>query len=972
MEKHFDFKEREAALYEMWERSGAFAPEGARDQRAPVFNIAMPPPNANGELHLGHAFGYTLKDIFGRFHRLLGERVELLPGKDHAGIQTQVVFEKRLKAQGVDFKTMPPKELYQLCYDFCMDRSQYMRSQEKRLGISADWSRELFTLDPRLNEIVFDTFVRMYREGLVYRGKRIINWSVFSQTAISDVEVEYKEVEGGLWYLAYPLLTPTPLNLEASRLPADALVLKGQSEERLALISSALKSGTQVTLPSAEGEHSQFAVFSCEQTDFGSETLLKNFKLELSAAQREPLGSKGFIARLLPIFPRDKGLITATTRPETMLGDTALVVHPDDPRYADLIEARVKLPLTSRSIKVIADKRVDPTYGSGVIKVTPAHDFLDYDIGQDHKLEIIQVIGKDGRMTADAGAAFQGLTLTEARDAVIKQLDAEKLLISSTTITHKVPIGERGKDIIEPLVSEQWFVNVDKQGNSLKRRALELIRSGAIKIYPARFQALFEQWLENLRDWNISRQLWWGHQMPVWYRESSGNTETYVGTTPPEGQGWVQESDTFDTWFSSGQWAYSTFAAHKMVDLDNIKGNPWVPSHTMVMGRDILFFWACRMLVMTVYRLGTIPWKNIFFTGLIRDEHGQKMSKSKGNGIEPKELIEEFGTDSLRLGLVMGTSPGNDVSLAKRKIEGYSKFINKLWNAGKLVEMKLAPLYAETTLSSSTLNTEPELTLDSSKWMLAELTRLHTTVTQKLSEYEPSIAVDELYNWTWTTFCDWYLEMMKVLVDGAPKEQLAEVGYVASVGFRTILTMLHPFIPYITEELYQKLPFIQRSGEPHLMASSWGLERHVTEAKTEIPVIMEIVTAIRSVKAALAIPHKRIRISISLALSKESTLLITEMARADLCNESEIPAAMILRKPFSRGVIVCEVEGKENYQKRLEKDREAHRGTIAVLEKKLSGAFASQAKPELVQKERERLAQTQSALSEIERELAGL
>jgi valyl-tRNA synthetase len=881
LEKHFNFQTRERELSALWEAHGISKPAASE---APVFNIAMPPPNANGELHLGHAFGYTVMDILGRFHRLQGERVLLLPGKDHAGIQTQVVYEKKLKAEKVDVAALSREELYQRCYDFCIDRAQYMRAQEKTLGLSADWSRELFTLDPRLSDIVFETFEKMWKDGLIYRGKRIINWSVFSQTAISDVEVEYKEQDGGLWYIAYPFVAPP------RTLPGEELTLPG---------------GT---------------------------------KIQVGA----------------------RGMVTATTRPETMLGDTALAVHPDDPRYQGLIGLTVRVPLCGREIPIIADKRIDPAYGTGVVKVTPAHDFLDYDIGQDHALPAVQVIGKDGKMTTEAGADFAGLTITAAREAVIAKLTESGELLDTATMKHKVPIGERGKDIIEPLISEQWFVAVDKPGNSLKARALELIRSGKIKVYPSRFQPLFEQWLENLRDWNISRQIWWGQRLPVWYRRTSGQEEIHVGRTSP-GPEWEQDTDTFDTWFSSGQWAFSTMAAHGLVDLDRSPPqSPFFPTHTMVMGRDILFFWACRMLLLTTYRVGDVPWKNIFFTGLIRDEHGQKMSKSKGNGIEPNEMIEKFGADALRVALVMGASPGNDINLGPKKIEGYSKFINKIWNAAKLIEMKVGdfpPLLGEV----------PEVTLQSNRWILAELARVNRVVTQKFAEYEISIAADELYNFVWSSVCDWYLEVMKVLVDVGSLWQARETHYTAITVLRSVLTMLHPVLPFVTEEIYQKLHFLQTT--PTLAGSVWPSDLEALESDSTMHDVMEVVTAIRSVKAALAIPHKEIRVGLSVTFGKETTLLVRKLARVSLCNPEDIPAELALRRPFSRGVIVCEVEGKENYRKRLEKDLETNRGVIENLDRKLSGDFAKNAKPEIVEKERERLTQAQNAARELQQEL---
>lgn len=893
MDKHFDFPNREKAIYELWEQAGIFKPESALDRSSPVFNICLPPPNANGELHLGHAFGYTVMDILGRFHRLKGEQVLLLPGKDHAGIQTQVVFEKRLKAEHKDLHKIPVTDLYQQCYEFCIDRSQYMRSQEKRLGLSADWSRELFTLDPRLTDIIYETFERLWNDGLVYKGHRIVNWSVFSQTSISDVEVEYKEQEGKLWYILYPLSQP--------------LGDKAETE--------------------------------CELPD----------------------GTKFKIG--------ERGIVVATTRPETMLGDTGLIVHPDDPRYRHLIGQEVILPIVGRKLKIIGDKRVDPTFGTGVVKVTPAHDFLDYEVGQEHKLEIVQVIGKDGRMTEQAGEHFVGLTTVECRAKLEEKLEHENLILAVSKMKHKVPIGERGKDVIEPLISEQWFIAVDKPGNSIKQRALEFLRNDKVNIYPSRFKVLFEQWLENLRDWNISRQLWWGHRLPVWYKGTKDNhSEIYVGKSPPDGTGWVQEEDIFDTWFSSGQWAFSTVAAQDLVNLsENTPENDYFPNHTMVMGRDILFFWACRMLLLTSYRLKQIPWKNIFFTGLIRDEHGQKMSKSKGNGIEPNEIIEKHGADALRLALVMGATPGNDISISTRKIEGYSKFINKLWNAAKLFELKFSALPAID-------NSIVEIKLEANKWILNEVSKQFESISAKLNNYDISIAADELYNFTWTTFCDWYLEIMKVQVDKGSQAEVNETLVTATSCLRTILLMLHPFIPFVTEEIYQSIPLLKEKNHQLLAAYPWQLDSIFSQdSSSQTPMLdaaLDVIQAVRSVKAALGIPHKPIQINLSSELNDEAKRLITEMARVNFCEGSTITAERALKKPYRGGVVTCEVDGKDKYRQRIEKDIASNQKTIADIERKLDGPFATHADPELVEKERQRLEFAKHALRELSNELS--
>ena len=949
--KHFESANREKELYEFWEKSGVFKNKGqaklartgackskSGDQ---TFNIAMPPPNANGELHLGHAFGYTVMDILGRYHRLTGKETLLIPGKDHAGIQTQVVFEKKLKAEGRDHTKIPKEDLYKECYDFCIDRANYMRNQEKQMGLSADWEKEIFTLDPRVNKVVYETFKKLYDDGLVYKGSRIINWSIFSQTGISDVEVEYAEKDGNLWYLAYPL--------------AEACKNKAKGFDFV------LPNGTSVKV--------------------GAEFI-----------------------------------IVATTRPETLLGDTAITVNPEDERYAGLIGSTVVVPFVNREIKIIADKRVDAEFGTGAVKVTPAHDFNDYEIGCDHKLEMIQVIGKDGKMTAATGKAYEGLTIAECREKLLADLTATGQLLDTKKIKHKVPIGERGKDIIEPLISEQWFINVDKEGNSLKRAALKKIQDGEINIYPERFKVLFEQWLENLRDWNISRQLWWGHQLPVWVedshapvRASQPTTASYIVTTgePPtnqkEGHTYTQEADTFDTWFSSGQWAFSTAVANGLLELDSecntenkagagsklagtiktdtvacdsaTNTSPYFPTHTMVMGRDILFFWACRMLLLTVYRTGQVPWKNIFFTGLIRDEHGQKMSKSKGNGIEPAEMIKKYGADTLRLGLVMGATPGNDLSLSEKKFEGYNKFINKLWNAAKLIEMKLVSVSEDVKSKidlKNTANNTFTAKLNSNLWVISEIEKLHQNVTNKLNAYEISIAVDEIYGFTWTKFCDWYLEILKINVDKGDDNQKIETLNTALYSFKRILILLQPFLPFITEEIYQKLPLVKSCDSLALEDWNYNLKINTEKFNPEIiSRIDDVVSAVRSVKSALLINHKEINISLDFTPSAEEALLISELAKVKFVIATTISADLALKKPYPKGTIICEVENKHLYHDRLKKELDTNKNSIIAIEKKLTGDFMKFAKPEIVQAEKERLESAKNTVIELEKEISG-
>jgi valyl-tRNA synthetase len=902
MTQFFNFEEEEPKIYNLWlsRKIGSLRPSS----KAP-FVLTMPPPNANGELHLGHVFGYVTMDILGRFHRAKGSPTLLLPGKDHAGIQTQVVFEKKLKSEGIDPHSMSREELYNRCAEFCLDRATYMRSQEQSIGISADWDKEFFTLDERLNKVVYETFIQMWNDGLIYRGLRIVNWSVLSQTAISDVEVEYQEQKGSLWFIKYrgATLEEKPIKQASYKLiktSSDAMFIEGEKLPLGALY---------------EIDGNKYCVYSHELKD-------------------ESISGGGSV--LVPFFGFE--LITATTRPETLLGDTALAVHPDDPRYKSVIGQKVKVPLLGYEIPIIATKKIDPLFGTGVVKVTPAHDFLDYEIGEEANLEKRQVIDKFGRMTELAGP-YAGLTVLEARKKVIEDLGED--LIYTKTITHKVPISERGKDVIEPLLSEQWWVRVDKPELNLKERALKLLRDGKIKIYPENFLNQVIQWFENLKDWNISRQLWWGHRIPIWRKDG----EVRASIESP-GDGWIQEEDTFDTWFSSGQWPYATVSAAGLFDLKNT--SPYFPTHTMVMGRDILFFWACRMILFAAYKFNDVPFKNLYFHGLIRDERGQKMSKSKGNGIEPKEMLKKYGADALRLGMIVGTSPGVDLKFSPKKIEGYSKFTNKLWNAAKLIEMKFGSELAKKT----------DINLESSKWILNQVEKVFNLVEDRLSNYAIPQAADFVYDFVWFTYCDWYLEMMKVMA----KEP--ESKFVTAETFRTVLLMLHPFIPFITEAIYQKLTFLKTTET--LAELGWSCELK-SEGSVAIEKVIDVITAIRQVKAGIGAPYSPMNVNAK-DLSLEQRTLIEGIARVTFVEQINDP----LRKPFRGGEVLCDVRNKEIYREYLLKELKETSNRIRSCESKLASDFSKKADPKLVEEEETKLKQLQASFSLLKGELEGL
>ncbi len=958
LEKHFDFNTREKDIYKQWEEAGVFRLEACTDAEAPIFNMTMPPPNANGELHIGHSYGYTVMDTLGRFHRLLGERVMLLPGKDHAGIQTQVVFEKKLREEGVEVEKLSRDEFYQKCYDFCIDRSHYMRAQEKSLGAGVDWDKEIFTLDPRVSETVFETFKMLYDEGLVYKGSRIVHWSVYSQTAISDVEIEYREEPGKLWHFAYPIIDQVEQverkSVEAANLGGE--ILKNRNAEKVLLVKEAdLKVGEVIVL-----EEEEMIIHEIRRvSDTSDQEMMKVFEeavserlIKLTAASGEAV----LAVMMVPVLPRNDAVVVATTRPETMLGDSAIAVHSGDPRYSHLIGKRVQLPLAERELKIIADDRIDITYGTGAVKVTPAHDFLDYEIGVDHELEQIQVIDKNGLMTDLVPEQFRGMEILKCREAIVHEMAELGLLLKTEDMKHKVPIAERGKDIIEPLISEQWFVNVDKEGNSLKKRALELVRSGRLNVFPERLRKMIEQWLVNLRDWNISRQIIWGHRMPVWYKNrDTASEELHIGVDSP-GADWEQETDTFDTWFSSGQWPFTTIAANGLLDLKEPTSSKHFPTTSMVMGRDILLFWACRMLLFSTFRFNDIPWKNIYFTGLIRDAQGKKMSKSRANGVEPTEMIERYGVDALRMSFIAANKPGVDVKFSEKKVEGYSKFVNKLWNAAKLVGMKLDERFDH--------ELPEEFKLESSKWILHELRDCNNRLIDALSNYELAEAFDLIYHFTWDIFCAWYLEIIKLQMEGINK---AEAQAVTQFVFRRILVLLHSFAPFVTEEIYQKM---DRLGGGNFLAVERLNRLDFEYGELRIADAFEIISALRRHRKVLDISfNDRLQVETDLELSAESRELVVEMGRVEMVDSV---SGSIITKPVAGGRLMIETPDKDKslYLAKIEKELQETEKQIKADLGRLNSDFVKKAPAELVEEVRQNNLQNQQKAEILRKEIS--
>jgi valyl-tRNA synthetase len=707
MEKTYDSKKSEEEIYELWEKGNYFLPSEIKsDQDKKPFVIIMPPPNANGVLHAGHAVFVTLQDIMIRYYRMKGRSCLWLPGADHAGIATQVSFEKKLAKEGKTRFDLGRKEFCQKTYQFSMENRQTMENQLKKLGASCDWSRKKFTLEPKISQAVYHTFEKMYQEGLIYRGEKIINWCSRCQTALSDLEVKYQEKKGELFYIDYPIL-----------------------------------------------------------------------------------GSKKFIT-------------VATTRPETMLGDTAVAVNPEDKRYQNILKnkVKIKLPLSERIIPLISDKKIETSFGTGAVKITPAHDPIDFEIGKTHNLEIINVIGKDGKMTEEAGKEYAGIKIMACREKVLKELEKLGLLRKCENYNHSIGTCERCQTTVEPLISKQWFV----KAKELAKPAIEAVKKREIKFIPQQYEKVYFHWMENIKDWCISRQIWWGHRIPVWYCSCG---EMIVSHQKPKtcpkckSSELKQDPDTLDTWFSSGQWPFTVFGWPE--ETKDFK--QFYPTTVMETGHDILFFWVARMIMMGIYCTGKIPFKHVFLHGLVRDKDRQKMSKSKGNVIDPLGVVELHGADALRMALVFGAAPGKDIIISEEKIIAQRRFTNKIWNAARFVLQRLE--------GKNDFFQKPEEKefKEEDRWILSELSLAKEKISQAIENFQFHLAAEEIYEFFWHKFCDKAIENTKGRDDSAARWTI----------YKTLLDslkMLHPFMPFITERIYQSLP---KKKEKALIIENW-------------------------------------------------------------------------------------------------------------------------------------------------------
>ncbi len=722
------FQQKEREIYSLWEESGLFNPDNMgkflKEKKVEVkkpFTISLPPPNANGNLHLGHMCGYSFHDAIGRYMRMTGHPTLLLPGKDHAGIQTETAFSAELEKQGKSKWEMGREEFFKQCYDFCMRNASNARNQEKNIGLSADYSREFFTLDPRLTKVVYETFEMLFKDGLVYRDKRIVNVCPSCKTALADIDTEHEERRGIFAYIKYPVV-----------------------------------------------------------------------------------GSK------------DEFIMVATTRPETMLGDSAVAVNPKDERYKKYVGKRVLLPIQNKEIPVIADESVGMEVGTGAVKVTPAHSPIDFDLGKKHGLEIVNVINEEGKMTGDIPEKYKGMDTITCSKQLCEDLDKLGLLEDIQNIKHDVAVCERCGTPVEPIISNQWFVNVD----NLAQEALEALKNGDVKVIPHGQQRALEFFFENIKPWCISRQLWWGQRIPVWYSggkklydwlnenkektvkdfekefniKVKGDGSIYIGEEPPKTDDeWEAESDVFDTWFSSGQWPFSTLGGPQGEDFKK-----YYPTQTMIHARDILFWWSARMLMLGIYRTGQVPFNTIFLTGMILASDGSKMSKSKGNGVEPQEVFDKYGADALRLWYYSDALPGSNAPLREEKIKGNRNFVNKIWNASRFIILNI---------DESEIKEVAKFKVDMSLERVKMTEKHIQRVSKYIERYQFNLGSEAIREFFWHQLCDvWIEEVKKEIKDediGSEKriEKLSELLYI----LKRNLMIMHPFVPFVTESVWQEL-----------------------------------------------------------------------------------------------------------------------------------------------------------------------
>ena len=776
----FNPKDFEGRLYEEWEKNGYFKPSG--DKSKEPYCIMMPPPNVTGKLHMGHALDDTIQDILIRFKRMQGFDTLWLPGTDHASISTEMKIVQKLKSEGKSKQDLGREKFLNEAWNWTHEYGGMIQKQQRKLGCSCDWERNRFTLDEGMSDAVLEQFVELYKKGLIYKGKRMVNWCTNCNTSISDAEVEYKEEPSHLWHIRYKI------------------------------------TGT-------ENEY----------------------------------------------------VTVATTRPETMLGDTAVAVHPKDARYKNLVGKTCILPIMNKEIPIIADDFVEMDFGTGCVKLTPAHDMNDYAAGLRHDLEIIEVFDEHFKM-GNLVAEYEGMDLLEARQKIVEKLKEIGALVKEEEYIHNVAKCERCKHTIEPQISTQWFVSM----KDLAKRASDSVREGKTKFVPKRYEKQYFHWLDNIQDWCISRQLWWGHRIPAYYCEDCGHI--HVAKTTPEtcekcgSKHLKQDEDTLDTWFSSALWPFSTLGWPNQEAEDYKR---YYPTNVLVTGFDIITFWVSRMMTQGLEFTDIEPFQDVLIHGIVRDSQGRKMSKTLGNGIDPLEVIEQYGADALRFSVISGTTMGNDIRYMPEKLEQASNFANKIWNAAKFITMNLAEdeeiiKFSEEVYDKKNKKYNQDLLKIEDKWILNQLEKLVAEVTQNIENYDLGIALDKIYNFVWNEFCDWYIEIAKTRLYSDDKQTKVAVCWCLDQVFGVSLKLLHPFMPFITSEIYAKLVAY---NDKELMVSKWPKRKETFQFDEEEKVVEKLKQVIVEIR--------NVRNTMNVHPSKKSTLIFVTQKYENVIKESE-------------------------------------------------------------------------------------
>ncbi|MGN0343230.1 MAG: valine--tRNA ligase [Roseburia sp.] len=873
--KTYDPKGIEDRLYKKWEDNGYFKAQADRSKKP--FTIVMPPPNITGQLHMGHALDNTMQDILIRYKRMQGYNALWQPGTDHAAIATEVKVIDSLKAQGIDKNELGREGFLEKCWDWKEEYGSRIINQLKKLGSSADWSRERFTMDEGCSDAVLEVFVKLYEKGLIYKGSRIVNWCPVCKTSISDAEVEHEEQDGFFWHINYPVV----------------------------------------------GEEGRYVEI-------------------------------------------------ATTRPETLFGDTAVAVNPEDERYQDIIGKMLKLPMTDREIPVIADSYVDKEFGTGCVKITPAHDPNDFEVGKRHNLEEIVVINDDATMNEKAGK-YAGMDRYECRKALVADLEAAGLLVKVEPHSHNVGTHDRCGTTVEPMIKQQWFVKMDE----LIKPAVEGVKNGEIKLLPKRMEKTYFNWTDNIRDWCISRQLWWGHRIPAYYCKDCG--EMVVSKEAPctcpkcGGSNLEQDPDTLDTWFSSALWPFSTLGwPEKTPELDY-----FYPNDVLVTGYDIIFFWVIRMIFSGYEQMGKAPFHTVLFHGLVRDSQGRKMSKSLGNGIDPLEVIDKYGADALRLTLITGNAPGNDMRFYWERVEASRNFANKVWNASRFIMMNLDGVEV----------TEPALSelAPEDKWILSAVNTLTRDVTENMDKFELGIAVQKVYDFIWDEFCDWYIEIAKVRT--YKKEEDPAAANCALWTLKTVLgqalKLLHPYMPFITEEIYCTL----NPEEETIMLADWPVykeEWNFTAEEEQMAHVKDLVKGIRNLRTEMDVPPSR-KAKVYIVSENADLRSIFEQMKSTYqnlisANEVDVQAD---KTGIGEDAVSVVIPGAVAYmpledlvdlakeKERLLKEEERLKKELARSNGMLNNEkFISKAPEAKIQEEREKLAKYQQMMEQVQARLA--